>query len=154
MAGLAPEPRHFRQTLLLWLGGLVLSGACAWWQAHPHLTLAEAVPRGVAQIAVTPDEDGVPWAEPIVEYKPVAPGKVVLAVASYEELLACPGIGPRLARRLLAARRERPFTDWADLRQRVPGCGPALIAELRKAGVRLDTAGPAPAGHGDGEGRR
>ena len=50
--------------------------------------------------------------------------------ASAEELEALPGIGPALAARIVAARRERLFTSVEDL-DRVPGIGPATLQRLR-----------------------
>ncbi|HET9948935.1 MAG TPA: helix-hairpin-helix domain-containing protein [Longimicrobiales bacterium] len=50
--------------------------------------------------------------------------------ADAEALERLPGIGPALADRILAARRERLFTSLEDL-ERVPGIGPATIERLR-----------------------
>ena len=50
--------------------------------------------------------------------------------ASEAELDGLRGIGPPFTRRLLAAREERLFTDWQDLRSRVKGMGPKLSQSL------------------------
>ncbi|MBN1946227.1 MAG: helix-hairpin-helix domain-containing protein [Bradymonadales bacterium] len=49
--------------------------------------------------------------------------------ASREELIRLPGIGPRLAERILASRRDRPFACVEDL-TRVEGIGPGRLAKL------------------------
>jgi len=60
---------------------------------------------------------------------PAAPS-LDLNLASAEALEALPGIGPALAARIVAARRERLFTSVDDL-ERVPGIGPATLQRLR-----------------------
>lgn len=55
---------------------------------------------------------------------------VNLNTASQNELEALPGVGPKLAERIILTRQERPFTSLADLDQ-VPGVGPKLLKQLR-----------------------
>jgi competence ComEA-like helix-hairpin-helix protein len=55
--------------------------------------------------------------------------KVNLNTASQLELESLPGIGPKLATAIIAARRRQPFTSLADLDQ-VSGVGPALLRRL------------------------
>ncbi|MCS6851388.1 MAG: helix-hairpin-helix domain-containing protein [Gemmataceae bacterium] len=50
--------------------------------------------------------------------------------ATFEDLQRLPGIGPKLAERIVAARRERPFSSVDDLR-RVPGIGAKTVEKLR-----------------------
>jgi competence protein ComEA len=57
--------------------------------------------------------------------------------ASRAELESLPGIGPALAERLLTARAQQPFKDWADLRRRVRGIGAALARRLSTQGLRV-----------------
>jgi competence protein ComEA len=57
--------------------------------------------------------------------------------ASRAELESLPGIGPALAERLLTARAQQPFKDWADLRRRVRGIGAALARRLSAQGLRV-----------------
>jgi competence protein ComEA len=71
-------------------------------------------------------------------------------LANQAELESVAGIGPDLATRILAARRERPFNGWNDFRQRVRGVGTARAARLSIEGVTVGgatypAAAPAPA---------
>ena len=56
--------------------------------------------------------------------------KVNLNTASLEELQALPGVGPKLAKQIVAARQQKPFTSLEDL-DRVPGVGPKLLEKLK-----------------------
>ena len=69
---------------------------------------------------------------------PAAPEAVNLNTAGLEELEALPGIGPALARRIVAFREQHgPFRRVDDLLE-VPGIGPVLLQRLRGR-VRVDT---------------
>ncbi|MBW4493707.1 MAG: DUF655 domain-containing protein [Oscillatoria princeps RMCB-10] len=61
---------------------------------------------------------------------PPAGEKVNLNTASLEELQALPGVGPKLAKQIVAARQEKPFASLEDL-DRVPGVGPKLLDKLK-----------------------
>lgn len=68
-------------------------------------------------------------------------GPVNLNGAGVERLADLPGIGPKLAERIVADRRSRgPFRRVEDL-DRVKGIGPALLGRLRPL-VRVGPAGP------------
>lgn len=56
-----------------------------------------------------------------------APTLVDLNAASYEELQTLPGIGPKLAERIMA---HRPYQSVEDL-DKVPGIGPAMMKRLK-----------------------
>jgi len=58
-----------------------------------------------------------------------APPPVDLNQADEATLTSLPGIGPALARRIVEARRERPFRSVEDL-ARVRGIGPATVGRL------------------------
>ena len=75
------------------------------------------------------------------------PAEVEANTASRAELESLPGLGPALAQRLLAA---RPFKDWADLMQRVPGVKGAAARKLSAAGLRVAGAAWPSAGGGVG----
>jgi competence ComEA-like helix-hairpin-helix protein len=55
---------------------------------------------------------------------------VNLNTATLEELEALPGVGAGLAKRMIAAREQKPFSSLEDL-DRVPGVGTKLLAKLR-----------------------
>ena len=102
----------------------------------PHLTFGRSqVPRGAGQ---TPGAGvGTAFALPAsgnVAVPAAAPAGPALNVnrATAVELEALPGIGPALARRIVADREARgPFAAVAAL-DRVPGIGPAMVARLGK----------------------
>lgn len=57
-------------------------------------------------------------------------GMVNLNTATQAELERLPGVGPGLAKRIVAARHQKPFRSLADLDQ-VAGVGPKLLERLR-----------------------
>jgi len=84
--------------------------------------------------------------------------------ASPEDLMAIRGIGPATSQRIIEARQERPFSNWADFIQRTRGVGPVRAARMSEQGLTVNgqpfdaatsattptaspaTAPPAPAG--------
>jgi len=61
--------------------------------------------------------------------------------ANRAQLEAIRGVGTELAERILVARQQAPFKDWADLIARVPGLGPASAARLAAAGLTVGGQG-------------
>ncbi|MFO7610127.1 MAG: helix-hairpin-helix domain-containing protein [Candidatus Krumholzibacteriia bacterium] len=62
--------------------------------------------------------------------RPVLTGPLPVNTCSEDSLTLLPGVGPKLAARIAASRRdEGPFRDADDL-QRVKGIGPALAARI------------------------
>jgi len=58
--------------------------------------------------------------------------QVDINAADWPELLQLPGIGPTLAKRIVARRQaDGPFLDHDDLRRRVPGIGPKTLEQIR-----------------------
>lgn len=64
----------------------------------------------------------------------LAQPQVEVNAATRAELESLPGLGPSLVQRLLDG---RPFKDWADLTQRVPGVKTATARKLSAAGLRV-----------------
>jgi competence protein ComEA len=98
----------------------------AWpWTADVRRLLALAtLPAGLALGIV--GRGAGPEASPVA-----APELVVdLNTAPAEIFSALPGIGPKLAARIVEARREAPFASLDDLDRRVRGIGPAVLARL------------------------
>lgn len=58
-------------------------------------------------------------------------------IATQAELEMVQGIGPQLSERILAARRERSFHDWADFTTRLKGVGPVRAGKLSTAGLTV-----------------
>lgn len=65
-----------------------------------------------------------------VNSAPHAIGPIDINSASSADLQTLPGIGPKLAQRMIDERDKSPFTSIDDLR-RVPGVGPKTIEKLR-----------------------
>lgn len=131
-----PSAGERRQLLSLILSTLAISGFLSLLRPD-IIPFAEAVPPGKAVIAIEFDAKGRLSGHPIAETGPVSPSKVKLNTSPREWLTACPGIGPALADAVIRERQERFFGSWEDLRERVPGMGPAKLAGLREAGVML-----------------
>ena len=58
--------------------------------------------------------------------------------ANEAELDGVRGLGPSSTARVLKAREQGPFKDWADLMQRVKGIKPASAAKLSAAGLTVN----------------
>jgi competence protein ComEA len=58
--------------------------------------------------------------------------------ANEAELDSVRGLGPSSTARVLKAREQGPFKDWADLMQRVKGIKPASAAKLSEAGLTVN----------------
>ena len=60
-----------------------------------------------------------------------------LNLATEAELDSLKGMGPSLSRKVLAAREERAFTNWADFQQRVSGVGMAKAKQFSAQGLTV-----------------
>jgi competence protein ComEA len=73
---------------------------------------------------------------------------VELNTATQAELEQLKGIGVELSERLIAEREARPFRDWADVIDRLPGIGAKQATRLSAAGLRVEGTEYAPPGSG------
>ncbi|GAB4281161.1 MAG: hypothetical protein Kow0029_26150 [Candidatus Rifleibacteriota bacterium] len=106
------------------------------------ISIEQAVPAGKASIRLltsseAPGKIGLNDIE-VVERSPVAPDHVFINTATREELIACPGIGKKLANQILLERSYGKFVDWRDLKDRVKGVTSNLVEKLQDAGVKLN----------------
>ena len=58
--------------------------------------------------------------------------------ANEAELDSVRGLGPSSTARILTARKQALFKDWADLMQRVKGIKPATAAKLSATGLTVN----------------
>ncbi|HXV14691.1 MAG TPA: helix-hairpin-helix domain-containing protein [Candidatus Krumholzibacteria bacterium] len=114
---------------------MVLGGATvvAWWSGRT----AEKTP--VDTVRTTPDSTLTPAARPAppagIDF--LADPLAFLSTAPADSLELLPGVGPVLATRIVAARRDRgPFRSWDDV-DRVRGIGPRTIERLKALSTRL-----------------
>ena len=122
---MAPKERR----ALMLLGGLAIAG---------HLILAAVTAPGTAPGAVELFDratDGDPLAQRDRSVRlatPLGDGERVDAdVASAEELGRLPGVGPALAKRIVADREKGGVFGQLSGLDRVPGVGPAMLERLR-----------------------
>lgn len=109
-------------------------------------TLARLRPWVTVQLDES-EEQAVEPAAPVVVKKPTttmasgkkeAAGVVDINRATLEELQKLPGIGPKMAQRIVDERTKKPFQTVNDLR-RVSGIGPKTLDKLRPF-VRVSSA--------------
>jgi competence protein ComEA len=58
--------------------------------------------------------------------------------ATEAELDSVKGLGPASTARIMKAREQKPFKDWADFTRRVKGIKPAAAAKLSDAGLTVN----------------
>ncbi|QZZ23444.1 helix-hairpin-helix domain-containing protein [Leptothermofonsia sichuanensis E412] len=86
-------------------------------------------------LPITPDHDrSLTPAKSSRKTAPVssqpAPSRINLNTATQAQLESLPGVGPSLAKRIIAARQQKPFRSLEDLDQ-VSGVGPKLLDRLK-----------------------
>ena len=105
-------------------------GAAALARIRGHLDFSRAPPESAAgRSAPSPRGGGAPAAAGVGRKRSGKPAPVDVNRADEATLTTLPGIGPALARRIVEARRERPFRSIGDL-ARVQGIGPATLSRL------------------------
>ena len=65
-------------------------------------------------------------------------GALEVNSANEAELDSVRGLGPSSTARILKAREQSPFKDWADFMQRVKGIKPATASKLSAAGLTVN----------------
>ena len=65
-------------------------------------------------------------------------GATEINQATEAELDSVKGLGPTSTARILQARVQAPFKDWADFMRRVKGFKPATAARLSEAGLTVN----------------
>lgn len=87
--------------------------------------------RSTPQASPSPGVSPSPRNSASTQIKPPTEGaKVNLNTATGPELETLPGVGPKLAKQIIQARKQQPFTAVSDL-DRVPGIGPERLETLR-----------------------
>lgn len=82
------------------------------------------------QEAVKKQESECPQITEAIDKNIPSTGQLInLNTASQAELETLPGVGPKLAREIIATREEKPFTSLEDI-ERVPGVGASLRQKL------------------------
>ncbi|HBE20050.1 MAG TPA: competence protein ComE [Cyanobacteria bacterium UBA11149] len=82
------------------------------------------------QEAVKKQETECPQITEAIDKNIPSTGQLInLNTASQAELETLPGVGPKLARAIIATRQEKPFTSLEDI-ERVPGVGASLQQKL------------------------
>lgn len=141
-----------RRALLTLLGLIVAGQGVRTWLLNPG-----DAPGSVSVLQPTGEAAlGRHRAASALAGKPLRPGeRIDLNSAPASELVRLPRVGPGLARRIVSDREANgPFRTLADL-DRVPGVGPALLAEVKGFVTQPEVAraagGAAPtAGAGQG----
>lgn len=87
------------------------------------------VPLAVQQKIQAQEKDCPQITEAIEKNAPTSGQLVNLNTANLEELVTLPGVGPKLAQQIIAARQSKPFTSLEDLDQ-VSGVGASLLQKL------------------------
>lgn len=86
-----------------------------------------------AKIKENQEQCRINKASPTIQKSALQPQNQVLVnlnTATLEEIEALPGVGRKLAQRIVEARQQKPFASLEDLQQ-VPGVGPKLLEKLR-----------------------
>ncbi len=109
-----------------WLTGALCLAAllCGGWALWPSLQPTPHAPTVTRHDL--PTADATPDAAPPATASIRAVGRVRLNTASEADIEDLPGVGPKMAARLIAG---RPYATLADV-DRVKGVGPKMLAQL------------------------
>lgn len=113
------------------LGGATVWG---WWSTRGTGVPTDSLVVSAVVLSDSTAAGGRPPAKRSIDYLPDP--LAFLSSASPDSLDLLPGVGPVLATRLAAARREHgPFQSWDDV-DRVRGIGPKTIERLKALAIR------------------
>lgn len=116
----------------------LLAGIIWSFSSTNNISLNEAVPAGKATITVESLKSPNKGEISVMENGSITPNHVFINTSTLDQLVACPGIGKGIAKRILLERSYGKFADWRDLDDRIKGISKQKIELLKEAGVRLD----------------
>jgi len=131
--------RHFRILICIPL----LLGVWSAMTPPRALHISEVWPDGPATVVISHDDTSEYQLAGIDEHnEKIAVNRVVINMATHEQLMSCPGIGSKTAALIIKERSFSEFYDWRDLHDRVKGMSNTKIENLKEAGVRLNANDP------------
>ncbi len=95
---------------------------------------------GENQIEIQLESDNEIKVEKITQTGKTKLHLIFINSSSYEDLLNCPGIGPKIASQIIKEREISPFYDWKDFQNRIKRVSPREVEILRDNGVKLNSS--------------
>ncbi len=130
------ELTHFRILIIL----VILIGIIQLLTDSDKVSIKKIVVEGKNQIkAVISSETHELETIQVIQTGNVNPDRVVINTASFEDLICCPGIGEKKAKKIINERKFKPFIDWRDLEDRISGISKSQVEILKNAGVKINS---------------
>jgi DNA uptake protein ComE-like DNA-binding protein len=98
----------------------------------------QAVPEGELLVEISSTETNQTVIKSVSQNGAPDPNHIDINTADYDQLILCPGIGPKTAEKILLERSYGKFADWRDLKDRVKSITAGKISELKANGVKLN----------------